>query len=131
MNIKISGKVVKILPEYTKNNFTSREFWVLADEDTGYPQTLKLEVTGKSLSMFGSMMEGDYVEADCNLKGKVYNDKCYITISCWKALVKGKQNNNEQKPQQTRQERFNTPPNNAQPASVVPNTDDSPDDLPF
>lgn len=88
-NITITGRVLEIFPVQKINEkFSKREFVIETDEQ--YPQTIKLECTGKSISLSDNIEINQNIEVQANLKGSKWtnrdtNNTSYFTaLSVWR-----------------------------------------------
>lgn len=84
-DLKVTGTVVNVLPLETKNNFESQKIWLETDET--YKQTLQIECGGKQSALFQNLVKGNKVEISVNLKGRIWQDKCFNTLSAWSVKI--------------------------------------------
>ena len=83
--LNITGKVKVIMDEVSfPSGFSKREFVVTIDEDSKYPQDIKLELVKDKCSLLDAVNEGDTVDVGYNLQGNEYNGKYYPTLRAWK-----------------------------------------------
>lgn len=84
MTIKIIGKVHTVKPQETKKDFTFQEFWIETDSETQYPQVIPVQASGDKMLLVGDLKAGDIIEADVNIRGRVWNGKAFASFSLWK-----------------------------------------------
>ena len=121
--MEIKGTLKKVLPEITRGEFKSRKVWLILAENPEYPQTIEIEVNGKSIDIFNNIAEGATVNCHVNLRGREWTNPdtvknptgaatVFNTIQCWKVEAVGST------PQAA------NPVN--QPSGKLPDTDDLP-----
>ena len=92
MAYELTGTVKQIGELQTfDSGFTKQEFVVTTEEDTKYPQDIKLEFVKDKCSLLDSISVGDSVEVSFDLRGNEYNEKFYVNLNAWKinCLEKG------------------------------------------
>lgn len=88
--MQVTGTLIKIkntetIPSKTGGkDFSKREFWLELDTDPKYPQTVSFELSGDKTDIIDAYQEGQKVEVEFNLRGRIWNDKCFNTLSAWK-----------------------------------------------
>ena len=89
MSTTLTGKVLEIFPvQEIKSSFSIREFVIETDEQ--YPQTLKLQTSGKTIGLLDSIRVGMKVDVSYNIKGKVYTNpetnktSYFMTLVAWR-----------------------------------------------
>ena len=65
------------------SGFTKREFVVTTANDK-YPQDIKFDVVKDKCAMLDSFSTGDEVQVNFDIRGREYNGKYYVDLSCWK-----------------------------------------------
>lgn len=65
------------------SGFTKREFVVTTANDK-YPQDIKFDVVKDKCAMLDSFNTGDEVQVNFDIRGREYNGKYYVDLSCWK-----------------------------------------------
>jgi hypothetical protein len=79
-----SGKI-KMIGEVQSfaSGFTKREFVVTTAADK-YPQDIKFDVVKDKCAMLDSFKPGDDVQVNFDIRGREYNGKYFVDLSCWK-----------------------------------------------
>jgi single-strand DNA-binding protein len=92
--MQVTGTIVKIKPTETipsktgGKDFVKREFWLqLADEK--YPQTVPFELAGEKTDIIDAYQEGQEITVEFNLRGRIWQDKCFGSLSAWRILKGG------------------------------------------
>lgn len=95
MSTTLTGKVLEIFPiQEIKSSFSIREFVIETDEQ--YPQTLKLQTSGKTIGLLDNIKVGMKVDVSYNIKGKVYTNpetgktSYFMTLTAWRINLVGK-----------------------------------------
>lgn len=65
------------------SGFTKREFVVTTAADK-YPQDIKFDVVKDKCAMLDSFKPGDEVQVNFDIRGREYNGKYFVDLSCWK-----------------------------------------------
>ena len=65
------------------SGFTKREFVVTTANDK-YPQDIKFDMTKDKCALLDSFRVGDEVQVTFDIRGREYNGKYYVDLSCWK-----------------------------------------------
>jgi len=126
-NIEVVGTVTEVFEEVQVNDtFSKREIWVMADEDTQYPQEIKIEFTQDKCALLNKYSADDKVVIDVNIRGKSFDDKKnpgerfnFTKLNGWriKGVASGGNQTQAQQP--------------ATPSEASPPAGDGTDDLPF
>ncbi len=66
-------------------DFQKREFW-LQIQNGKYPQTINLELHGESVAALDYFTEGQEIVASINLKGRIFDEKCFNTLQVWRIM---------------------------------------------
>ena len=84
-----SGKI-KMIGEVQSfaSGFTKREFVVTTAADK-YPQDIKFDVVKDKCAMLDSFKPGDDVQVNFDIRGREYNGKYFVDLSCWKLQSAG------------------------------------------
>ena len=87
--MEIKGKLKQINPVIERQEFKSRKIWVTTEDNPQYPQTIELEVSGKSLDIFEGVSIDAPVVCHVNLRGREWTGtdgitKVFNTIQCWR-----------------------------------------------
>jgi len=91
MAFEIQGTVKRINPTVVKKEkYKSREM-ILDIEDSKYPQTIALEVSGDRCDTLDQYAAGDVVKAFFDVRGREWNGpngvKVFNTLALWKVEV--------------------------------------------
>lgn len=90
MSYTVTGKITEIKDEIQiTDNFSKREVWLLI-EDGKYQQTVCLEFSNQNCSRLDNHSIGDMVTITFKLRGRVWQDKCFNTLSAFSILHTGK-----------------------------------------
>lgn len=93
-SVPISGEVVKILPIVEKKNYRSRKIWIEIP-DGNFPQTIEVEFGGDDVEKAASLVEGQHVSLDCNLRGRLWEGhadgepRCFTSLRAWRVTSTG------------------------------------------
>lgn len=69
------------------DNFSKREFILITDQQTQYPQFIKMEVSNQKMVLLDKFQEGENVSVDFNLQGRLdkrNENNAFNTLSAWK-----------------------------------------------
>jgi len=69
------------------DNFSKREFILITDQSTQYPQFIKMEVSNQKMALLDKFKEGENVSVDFNLQGRLdkkNENNAFNTLSAWK-----------------------------------------------
>lgn len=88
--MKVQGRIVNIKDtQVITEKFKKRDLWI---ETVGeYPQTLNVQFTQAKTDVLDSYTIGQEVEIDINLRGRIWEDKCFNTIEGWRINAVGGQ----------------------------------------
>lgn len=95
--MEIKAKLKQVLPVVEKGEFKSRKIWVTTEDNPQYPQTIELEVSGKSLDIFNNVSPGADVTCHINLRGREWTPadggatRVFNTLACWRVEAAGTQ----------------------------------------
>jgi len=100
--MEIQCTLKNVLPVVERGDFKSRKIWVTTADNPEYPQTLELEVSGKSLEIFNNIAPGANITCHVNLRGREWvnpdkvknpsgNATVFNTIQCWRVEAAGSQ----------------------------------------
>lgn len=70
------------------SGFTKREFVVTTAADK-YPQDIKFDMVKDKCSILDSFGVGDDVQVTFDIRGREYNGKYFVDLSCWKLQAAG------------------------------------------
>lgn len=87
--MQINGEIYKIGDtQKVSDRFSKREFILITEKSTPYPQHVKMEVTQDNCNKLNSYSVGDEVSVDFNIRGRLHNgtngEACYVTLQVWK-----------------------------------------------
>lgn len=83
--MQINGEIHSIKStQQVSDNFSKREFILVTDQSTPYPQHIKLEFTNQKCNILDNYNEGDKVSVDFNLRGNLHKDTAFNTLQAWK-----------------------------------------------
>lgn len=93
-SIKLTGLVIKVeeTKEYGSNGFQKR-LMVIEVQDGQYSNKIPVEAVKDKCSLFDGIHEGDTVSVECNLRGSEWNDRYFLSLTCWRVSIEGKGNN--------------------------------------
>jgi len=83
MDLKIEGKIIKVLPEKTGEGANGNwlvQSWVLEETNTQYPKKVAFQAFNKHFTI----NEGDEVKVGINLESREYQEKWYTNVNAWK-----------------------------------------------
>lgn len=69
------------------DNFSKREFILITDQSTPYPQFVKMEASNQKMALLDKFQEGENVSVDFNLQGRLdkkNENNAFNTLSAWK-----------------------------------------------
>ena len=87
--MQINGEIHSIGQEQqVSDNFKKREFVLITEQSTQYPQFIPMEFNQDKCSLLNSYNEGDKVSVDFNMRGRQHNGnsglRTYLTLQAWK-----------------------------------------------
>ena len=90
-SIKISGEIVALTQvETPSQNLTKQTIAIKTDDK--YPQVIGVEAFNDKLDLLKGLSSGQKVTVHCNLRGREYKGKYYISLALWK--VEAEQSSN-------------------------------------
>jgi hypothetical protein len=98
-NATIKGKVVKVCEPFEKGDFSKQEIWV----ETGgkYSQTIPVGFVNDKRNYISDLKKSESVTCLCDVRGRIWNDRCFGEFQCWRIDIEGKQQEfNETKAQE-------------------------------
>jgi len=98
--MEIKGTLKQVHPEILRGEFKSRKVWLTLADNPEYPQTIEIEVNGKSIDIFNGVSVGAPVTCHVNLRGREWVNpdqvknpngtaQVFNTIQCWKVEANG------------------------------------------
>ena len=89
MKIHIIGKLIAIKEkEKISDKFTKQSIW-LEVPDGKFPQTINVEFSNTAIDEIFEINVGDELQVEAYLKGRIWKDKCFNSISGSKITVVG------------------------------------------
>jgi single-strand DNA-binding protein len=87
--MNVTGTIYKINDtQVVSERFSKREFIIITDASTPYPNHIKLDVTQDKCALLDKYKVGQEVSVDFNLKGRLFNgmnrEQCFINLNAWK-----------------------------------------------
>ncbi len=84
LSLELVGKI-KELQELQSfdSGFTKRSL-ILEVEENGYKNDLNIEFLKDKTSLLDSLMDGDSVKVNVNIRGSEYQGKYYVSLNGWK-----------------------------------------------
>ena len=111
------------------SGFTKREFVVTTANDK-YPQDIKFDGVKEKCAMRDSCKTGDDVQVSFDIRGREYNGKYYVDLSCWKLQAADGSSSPAPSDQASASSPSSTP--SSEPSmSDLRSDDDFDDDVPF
>ncbi|MES2657563.1 MAG: DUF3127 domain-containing protein [Verrucomicrobiota bacterium] len=81
---EVTGKIKLINDTQSfPSGFTKREFVVTTAADK-YPQDIKFDMVKDKCAILDSFKPGDDVQVNFDIRGREYNGKYFVDLSCWK-----------------------------------------------
>ena len=82
--LALLGTIHKIFDEQKiSDTFVKREFVIRTDTEK-YPQLVKFELYQDKINMLMDKKEGQQVTVHFNIRGREWEDKFFVSLSCWK-----------------------------------------------
>jgi len=82
---QLNGEIHSIKQtQHISDKFAKREFIVVTEQSTPYPQYIKMEFTQDKCSLLDQYIEGQQVSVDYNLKGNLHKDTSFVSLQAWK-----------------------------------------------
>ncbi len=138
-SFEITGKLkVKNEIQQVSEKFTKREFVIVADEETQYPQMISFQLTQTKCELLDNYNIGDSIKVSFNLRGREWtgNDgitKYFNSLEAWKLeKVSSSTNSSTTENNENTTNTFHSlnTPTPAQQNEVI-NNEQPTDDLPF
>lgn len=103
MQVKLKGTIHSIgaiqeIPTKTGDIFTKRTVIIeeIADK---YPQHFSIDFIKDDVNLLNTYMHGEQIEINCNIRGNIFNGKCFNSFQAWK-IENAKVNQSTQTSQQ-------------------------------
>jgi single-strand DNA-binding protein len=85
MSLEIEGKLyLDLQTQQVSDKFKKREFVLLTDTHTEYPQHVKFELTQDKCDLLDKFKEGQTITVSFNLRGREWNGKYFTNIQAWR-----------------------------------------------
>jgi single-strand DNA-binding protein len=85
MSLEIEGKLfLDLQTQKVSDSFKKREFVVVIDEDTKYPQYVKFELSQDKCAELDKVREGQNIVVHFNLRGREWNGKYFTNLNAWR-----------------------------------------------
>ena len=98
MSFKVTGRVIKIMPEITgtsaKGEWHKRDF-VIDDEDGQYSKNICFSLFNDKNETFKKVLIGSQVEVSFSVESREYNGKYFSNVNAFKVDVIGQQKQEE------------------------------------
>lgn len=130
--MEVTGTLkVKFETQKVSDRFQKRDFVLITEANTPYPQYVSFQVTQDKCNVLDQFSEGEELRVQFNLRGREWNGpqgvKYFNTLDAWRIEKSGGTGSNQSA--STQQTQSNAMPNNSAPV-FTSNIDDN-DDLPF
>lgn len=86
-SVIVTGTVIKVeAPVAFGSKGFRKATIVIKTEDDKFPQSIPVEASGKKADLFveANIMVGDTVTASCNLQGREWQNRFFLSLSAWK-----------------------------------------------
>jgi hypothetical protein len=86
-SVELKGVVKNTLePVQITDNLKKKEIWLEIDGDGKYPQTVSIEFINDNIdkTVISKYSVGDEIEVSTNIRGNVYNERCYVSLQGWR-----------------------------------------------
>lgn len=86
MAFELQGTLHKVFEtqSFGANGFTKRDFVVMIDEDSKYPQPIRLNLIKDKCDSINDFSVGDKVRVQFDLRGNEHNDRFYTDLQAWR-----------------------------------------------
>lgn len=86
MAFELQGTLHKVMDtqSFGASGFTKREFVVMIDEDSKYPQPIRLQLVKDKCDAISGFSEGDKVRVQFDLRGNEHNGRFYTDLQAWR-----------------------------------------------
>lgn len=92
MSTKVNGRVHTIgTPQRKSDKLTIQEVWVEESEQRNnqmFSNILPIQFVNDKAELIQNLRVGDEVEVGVNLRGRVWNDKCFLSLNGWTITLK-------------------------------------------
>src|SRR5690606_35660814 len=107
--------------------------FVVTTANDKYPQDIKFDMTKDKCALLDSFRVGDEVQVTFDIRGREYNGKYYVDLSCWKLQASngGSSDGPAPRGQQQGGGRSQQAPSQGEPSMADLRNEDDFDDVPF
>jgi len=85
MSLEVTGKLFRVFEtQAISASFEKREFVVVIDEDTKYPQHIKFELAQDKCAIIDNFHEGRNITVSFNLRGREWQGKYFTNLQAWR-----------------------------------------------
>ena len=85
MSFEITGKLHKKFDTENKTaSFQAREFVIITEEDSNYPQFVKFQLTQDRCAQLDPFQEGHQVKVHFDLRGREWQGKYFTNLNAWR-----------------------------------------------
>jgi hypothetical protein len=85
MSFEISGKLHKKYDtEQKTSSFQAREFVIIIDETSNYPQFIKFQLTQDRCGQLDPFEEGKQIKVHFDLRGREWQGKYFTNLNAWR-----------------------------------------------
>jgi hypothetical protein len=92
MSTKVNGRVHTIgAPQQKSEKLTIQEVWVEESEQRNnqmFTNILPIQFVNDKTELIQNLKVGDEVEVGINIRGRVWNDKCFVSLNGWTITLK-------------------------------------------
>lgn len=82
MNVILKGSIKLIFEQvFVNDNLSKKEVVITIDEDTQYPQDIKVQALNSKADLFNELKNGEKVSVTCYLKGSLSNGKYFFQFN--------------------------------------------------
>jgi len=101
LSVELTGTVIAVeeTKEYGANHFRKAQI-AIEVTDGKFAQKLAIEAAGKKSDLFAEagVVIGDTVAVRCNLQGREWNGRYFVSLSAWKCEVQGERRRDDVPP---------------------------------
>ena len=98
----IAGRVIKIEPPQEFGSKGFRKSTAIIETGGDYPQQIPVEFLSKKADMVYDLTEGESVAIECNIYGREYNGRYYVSLAGWRVL-NGREGDSKPEPRKAAQ----------------------------
>jgi len=84
-SFEITGKLHKKYDTESKTaSFQAREFVIITEEDSNYPQYIKFQLTQERCGQLDTFQEGQQIKVHFDLRGREWQGKYFTNLNAWR-----------------------------------------------